>query len=475
MIDDSVKIHDNFQFEVKLGYNIEKDKKKTEYQVDTYFFFPKSLGINHHTYSKKDFFRDVQGFIRYKTPAYSLDDLAKGIGPLEKLGAGDDFESNTKIFCCILKSAIRKYLEDKNPNMDLFAELLHKIIERYRSIPVADKDRFFYSLGDEDMSLILESYCFPLLDSVPESKQDALLSILQNEKKHRQEKGMPIPKIGESNDKFLYRKSILKKYVSSVLYLNTTEDKEGKLSNTVFSGVAAGLAMVFATGLTYIAMLRFGDFTFAFFVTVVLGYVFKDRIKDSLKSYFKHKLGKNIFDHKTRIFSGKKVAGIIREGFDFEREDKVAVHVQLLRNKDHITEIENSWVGENVIRHTKKIILINSELKLKDYPITAINDISKINITHYLSKMGEPKRQLYLLDGNTVIKAEGERVYHVNIVMKFTSEEKIFYKRLRLVLNRAGIKAIEEVNSDQESLPTRDIQWRHLIKKLPVKVHLPEK
>jgi len=38
MIQKTVKIHDNFQFEIKLGYKIKKDREKNSYNIETYFF-----------------------------------------------------------------------------------------------------------------------------------------------------------------------------------------------------------------------------------------------------------------------------------------------------------------------------------------------------------------------------------------------------------------------------------------------------
>jgi hypothetical protein len=137
MIEDSVMIHDKFQFQVKLTYDVNEKKKDTEYHVDTFIFLPKSFGINHNSYASKDFYNDTQTFIRYKTPVHSLKELASGLGPLEMLGKGDDFEFHLKLFCCIIKSAIRDAVKNSS-RFDAKSYVAHvgKVRDAFRSIDV---------------------------------------------------------------------------------------------------------------------------------------------------------------------------------------------------------------------------------------------------------------------------------------------------------------------------------------------------
>ena len=53
MIGHEIKIHDKKQFEIKLHYALNGKKRKGEYFVETYFFVPHTLGINHHSFHKK--------------------------------------------------------------------------------------------------------------------------------------------------------------------------------------------------------------------------------------------------------------------------------------------------------------------------------------------------------------------------------------------------------------------------------------
>lgn len=476
MLEDSIKIHDNFQFQVKLAYDIKKKNKMTEYLVDTFIFLPKTLGINKHTYTRKEFYSDMHSFIRYKTPIYSLSEIASGKGPLEMIRQGRDFEFHVKLFCCILKSALRDYVSDaKNADVRNYIRYISMIRESYRSLDVPEEQRQAYSFGDEDLSLLIDSYSYYLIANMPKGdNRNKVTSLVRSEQDYRIAKKYPsIPVKGQSNELYLFRKNILKKYVESSLYLSTAEGKEGKVIDSIVSGAAAGLAMVFATAVTYYAQLRFGSFTMSFFVAIVLGYIFKDRIKESIKAYLKYTTKKNFFDHKTKIYAGEKNIGIIKESFDYEDEKNLPENVILLRNRDHMTEIEDSWLGETILRYSKKIWLMTDKLELKGFSTDAINDISRLNINRFMDRMGTPDHTIYCLDKKDVIKIKGRKVSHINIIMRFMSGSSVMYKRLRLIVNRNGIQSIEEVHSVKENILVEKKQWKNFMKHVPVKIHLP--
>ena len=70
-----VQAHDQYQIEFKLDYNL-LPAAKTRYQITTYLFVPQSLGIRQSTYPESEFYRDIQNYVRLKTPVFALRDLA---------------------------------------------------------------------------------------------------------------------------------------------------------------------------------------------------------------------------------------------------------------------------------------------------------------------------------------------------------------------------------------------------------------
>ena len=72
LIDSRISILGRRKFEVKLDYALPEGKKKSDYRVSICFFIPKRLEVNTHTYSPRKFYRDIQSWIRFKTPQVTI-------------------------------------------------------------------------------------------------------------------------------------------------------------------------------------------------------------------------------------------------------------------------------------------------------------------------------------------------------------------------------------------------------------------
>jgi hypothetical protein len=75
MIQDSIKIHDDFSVEIKSIYENIFKKKKTKYDTITYLFIPNGFNSDAQTYTKEKFYNDVKVYVRYNASNYSLDDI----------------------------------------------------------------------------------------------------------------------------------------------------------------------------------------------------------------------------------------------------------------------------------------------------------------------------------------------------------------------------------------------------------------
>jgi hypothetical protein len=189
------------------------------------------------------------------------------------------------------------------------------------------------------------------------------------------------------------------------------------------------------------------------FVVLVVSYMFKDRVKEFIRAYLGTKLRARLFDHKRNVYyNAKEKLGWCKESFTFLKSDKIPETIVKLRAKDHITEIENDWVGEKIILYRKQVKLFNRPLKsiYHDYPANSIVDIMRLNVGRFLSKMDNPKTPIYVCDENSCQKIYGNRVYHINMIMKYSENRRVRYKRFRLVLSQNGIKRIEEATIDTD-------------------------
>jgi len=498
-IEQAVKLHDKYQFETKLDYELLPDKK-THYRINTFIFIPSSLDINANSYSKTDFYRDVQNYIRLKTPVLILREFtthsSSPLVTIKKIVSAENWATNTddcdriitsfKFLAAMLKSSIREHfnlierrIEEATPEssinlliQNLIEEFLtesQKIVEKFRSfyavfnLPNVNSFVFSaYQFTDESISLLLEDSALEMLQIISEYSKKSkragfnqkLSKFIEMEINHRRSHGYrSILKPDDKNEEFIYRSSTLKKYAASVLFLSIAVQRDGTGLEQFLFALAAGVSMIFATVVGFYFQQVYGNFTFPLFVALVVGYMFKDRIKELTRLYLARYLQNFLFDRRIiiRTRDGKHKLGILREKVSFVREKDIPGKILRARNRDLIADLENGGQSEQVIRYTKDITLFTDTFKsvFADVPeITGINDIMRYDIRAYLKKMDEPVQQKTYLEDGVPKTTLCHKVYHVSFVSKYTaisSHRQKTYRRNRLVLDQQGIKRIEQV------------------------------
>lgn len=499
-IQQAVKPHDKYQIEIKLDYEL-LPGNRTSYQVSTYIFIPQSLGINAHTYSKAEFYRDIQNYIRLKTPTLILREFTDGdaspLAAIHRIAAREHWRNNPafrerliasfKLLSAMLKSSIREHINlihkriETAPPHSKVHLLIHNLVEeflaetekitgKYRALypafnlPGVDEQIFSaYKFTDESISLLIEESAVEMFqiveDYLKRSDRDdfkrELSELVEAETKHRRAMGYrSVLREEDHNEEYIFRVSVLKKYASSVLFLSTAVRREGVGLEQFLYALAAGLSMIFATVVAFVFQLRFGNLTFPLFVALVVGYMFKDRIKEMGRAIFARYLQQALYDRRTiiRTLDGKQKLGFLREKVSFVREADIPRAILRARNRDQITTLDNDGQGEHVICYAKEIVLFTDSFKqifADGLEITGINDIIRYDIRAYLRKMAEPVQERAYLAGEALTVIPCHKVYHLNLVSKYKSihpaKEKI-YRRIRLILNREGIKRIEHVS-----------------------------
>jgi hypothetical protein len=498
-IQQSAISHDRYQVELKLDYQLDKGKE-THYRISTYIFAPRSLGITEESYPKNELYRDIKNYIRIKTPEMSLRDLVdSNTSPLRTVHQIierpswylEDILNNQlihalRLFGAMFKSSLREHLNlvERRINRDSPEAKIHplvghlidemiaeseKIGARYRmlyaefNMPYVRNDVFLaHLLVDEYISLLIEEGAIELFKVVSQHYEGTnriqychhLNEIVEKETAHRILRGYgSVLKMGDENEAYVFRASVIKKYVSGVLHLSIDTQREGKEIEQVLLALAAGISMVFATVVAFYFQSVYGSFTFPAFVALIVGYMFKDRIKQFGQTMFAGKLHSNLFDRRIHIktLDGKYKLATLREKIIFMKESEISQEVRSARQKDPFADLDNDREGETVICHTKDIVL-NADLFQKAFaglPKTnGLNDIIRYDIYRYLRKMDDPVEENLLLRDGKLEVVYSQKVYHINFVSQYSStsfrNEKI-YKRMRLVLNRLGIKRIEHI------------------------------
>jgi len=490
-IDETIRIRDRHQFEIKLHYPMSRESAVATYDLECYIFVPHGLGMHHANYSKARFYDDLQTNIRFKTPSVSLTGIVEGQdSPLVKLEAsavplqeGNNnanvgaFEYRLKLFCCILQSSLRDFIayigettdpDDRERLVQQYLRATAAVIDSYRAL----RSRIFlpatprracaiYTFGDEYISLLIERNSYDLLGHLREAdasgqrtNERKIMDLIAQELRYRESRQYPsIPTDKDDNEQLIFRRNVLKKYMHNVLFLDTRTQHEGKVIEHGLFGIAAGISMLFATVVLFLSQSFYGPLTLPVFLALVIGYMFKDRFKEILRVYFSRKVSSMLFDHKTRIYSKpNQPIGHCRESFDFVDETKVPDRIMKIRDRDQITEIESDWASESVLRYRKRIKLSSRVISAayRDIDTDGINDIMRFNVAEFTRRMGNPRKELFVLGEDSYRRVKAERVYHLNMILRYGSDDRVRYKHFRIVLNRRKIKRIETVSVEDE-------------------------
>jgi hypothetical protein len=487
MIEKNVKIHDKFSLELKFGYTTRRKLKENLFEVNTWIFIPNSLDINRQTYDKTDFYKDLKSNIRLITPEFLLRDIAdrtkspfiyleasfNTLAASPTRGNAREYEHQIKMFNSILKSSLRDHrehiirnieTEDRDYLISSYLQSSHDILSNYRSlrhiiaVPTVSRELFsLYLLGDEFMSNLIEQHTFLLADEIRKlnpalyaANVHLLTELISGEIAYRKSKGFPVAENrGEEEIReLIYRRGALKKLFESRLFLATRKKKDGFIAEQLIYSIAAGFAMIFATGIAFAFQQKYGNFTIPLFVALVVSYMLKDRIKELTRYYFAGKLKKIFFDHKTRIsVTPDKSIGWCKESFDFVSAEKVPADIIRKRAKSFAFEAQSVRGWEKVVLYRKLMKLDRPSLDgiFTHYTITGVNDIIRFNVSNFVHNMDNPEIPFRMLAGDDYEELSGQKVYYLTFVidLKYDGENQVTV--YRVTFNRSGILKVDSI------------------------------
>jgi hypothetical protein len=496
---EEVHIRDMWQFELKSEFFPHLNVEKNRYVQEFFFFVPNSLQINRFTYSKEQFYEDQTNLIRYKTPEFSLAailDLANRKSPLARISTicklpntldnQDALEDELKLLANIVRSSLRnqtrRLIYELNRKMitqtpepflkeiEYLIQQLRHLKNELRTFNKMCKDNWhsglfekYFSYVEEFINNAIYHYLSGLLEvirsktSLSSQAVDQLICdfLLETQsikdKKHLDtliEEPEKIP-----SEQMIYRKSILNKFILDALLLNTNRISLDVKYRSWIGGLAAGIAM-----LVYILFFIWLGSVFIinsqpFLLLTVIVYILKDRIKDEIKSFsFKHAF-KWFSDYTTEIRSPnlKQKLGVIRESFSFLDEAALAEEILHKRTKEFHTVLEEVQRPESVLCY-KRTVLIEKPTKGREGRRHGLNIIFRFNIHRFLLKASDPYEPYAVINPETrqLVNLLLPKVYHLNLIIKSTSlkedgTENIEFKKLRLIIDKNGIKRIEQL------------------------------
>ncbi len=482
MISIKANKHDDHSVEFKLGFSCSGEKGKREtYAVNTWIFIPGSLDIDPETYGKDQFYRDIKSNVRLITPVFRLDEISQAdslplthlreamtrlAGERSKANA-DSYEYSIKMFAAIYKSALREQTlkiikaKDYREAEELCGFMtLHArhILDSYRSlsgiISETDMDpklKNFFLLGDEYMSRQTDYRCFKIFRKAGLAKDCGVFmkleELLAEEKKHKEKMGFETFDRSDNrkNSRLVHHYGMLKKFIESELYIRLKKKRDGFAVEQLYYSIAAGLAMIFATGVAWAFQLKFGNITWPLFIVLVISYMMKDRIKELTRYWFAHKRLNRYFDHKAHIRIQNQNIGVIKEGVDFINIEHTPKEVRDLRLADTNVPEEDSIFEERVLLYRNFVQIDHAKLhEAASYPVDGVNQILRLHVNRFTLKMDNPEVPIEIREpsGESAVISVW-KYYNIHIVMQLSEGNSSRYRHFCLKMTRNGIISVK--------------------------------
>ena len=496
---------------MKLEYQPAPRDAKSRYLVETFLFLPASLNIDQDTYPRASFYTDIHNYIRLKTPVMSFPEmLSEANSPLVKLErraeAGrlepqSELIHEAKMLSCIFRAALRRFDQSVRDHAQragggggaepgrpgdpaLISEVndchfcVAKVLARFRSWTqrlkaaptMTERTRASLRLVDEYMSLSVEQFfrkAVADMERLPRSaayidlRKELMAKVIEEETYRRENQLRSVISPSGDNEEYMQRLAFLKKFCMNILFLRAQRRRGATGLEEALFAAAAGGAMAFATAVAFVAQQRVSQASFNFFLILVVGYMFKDRIKEGLRKILASAARDHLYDRTTVVenpVTGQEV-GICREKMDYGHAATVPEAIRKLRQVDDFLTVSQGELTETVLRYQKQILLHADQLPRVLGQVAGVTDIVRFNVGHLLHDMDDPEYAIEYVDLEdfSVGRVKGVKSYQIDMAFRFTvndldgDEHQVSTQLVRLVLDRNGIKRMVQLEGGRSS------------------------
>ena len=476
-LEGKVGLHDSTQLELKLTYGLGGESGDSnadpKYKLESYWFIPKSLGVDKHTYPASRFRQDLKGYMRFNAPNLSFKDLtdaedSEGFLSLlrsemevaEKTGDCSELNRALRMYGSLVRARVRarsarvvrgleRALENDSsvgqkvvPRCDKLVQRAVEILNEWRQF-LGDLRRTDLPMilvqtaanVDEYMSLVLEEQAvriIALCDKVAEREEtDAdmqgmrtnLVEFVNHEQAYRKGAGYStiLDRPGSDDEHYLYRRGALKKFVASALWLDVVKKRGPERMADMAAAIAAGVAMAIALIITYVHSQYYMMNTMGFLVAATVTYMLKDRVKDWLKRFFAARIATNPSTSIIDPDSGRQIA-TSRESVSYIGMGAVPEAVKKIRARGPDAQSRAQAVPEVVLRYEKQTQIAKNANSNEIGGASELTDIIRVGIQRFLARVDDPvtSMQVYNPALDKVEKRDFPKVYHINVVMVLT-------------------------------------------------------
>lgn len=506
-------IHDRTHLQCSLVYrarNLQDRFRLFErFEWEVYFFVPDSFRLDSQTYRQDDIYADLKSYVRLAPREEPLRDLLGE--PLARLRTslradGAEALDGLRLVSCLLRDAlanaerhivvelessqrefarrrkgkgessgvmpkpgthwtlprslemqVRRAME-VGPRVleELIGTIAHELGER------ADVDDTTLTAADwvkAEISLMFEAFFGRVARKLkragaPRELVEALTGAALAAVRSREDCGLELELSGslrpERVEHFEFQRHVLKRFTSSVLWLQTRIREPGRWIRHALYAIAASAAMAFAVGAALWNGVAPTESMTPWLFAAVIAYAVKDRLKAILQEAFSNVVARHFPDRRWDITdkTGKRIA-IVDEHSGFVPFHDVQPEVLAARRRTRVHSIEEVARPETVLCHKKSFVLDNERLAELGPDFDGLAEIFRLDLHRWLAHTDDPKQTVVVADRETqsIRSYKAPRVYNIAVVYRLRyADETSAWHRLRVVVSRKGLQRVDSID-----------------------------
>ena len=243
-------------------------------------------------------------------------------------------------------------------------------------------------------------------------------------------------------DKYEKAKSV----INSPYRLKRKTLRSGKLAEQLIFGFAAAIAMAFATAIAFATQRAFGNFSTPFFFSLVVSYIFKDRIKELGRNYLVDKYFKHFFQRHARFYSKYSSEAVMDIKESYFQHTNSHLSKEIADKKVYFSELDTSNEGKVLIyaRHYQPQGKHHQRITKK------FKDKLTLNLSRRLRALpGISREHLNYYQGDVVLhKVHKVQPIYLAIESQVNCND-VDITLYRLITSRKGIHRLESIDNNQ--------------------------
>lgn len=477
--------HDRTHLEVALRYPVADDGPVVDQTWEAFYFLPGSFRLDATTYSKGDLYADFRSYVRFTIPRIELGGVPEEARELARRltsRSPDKVVRELKLFASRVRTAITEEAdmlielattEDGGSVSALVAAFVtsssgalaavREVLgpQKLRTVSFERPDSEVaktIAWVDEYLSRALEMALVGLANEFEagEGPEDVLRSataaaVDQAVYRRSRNEGPVSSSDGSIHDleQIERRQHALKRFTSSVLWLDLQIRDGYTVALHVFHALAAGIAMAFAV---VIAALfgqpgmpsRLGLWA----AVVVVAYMGKDRLKAILQTVFDSMVATRLPDRRWTVSmpGTSSVLAEVEERAAFVDRDALPDDVDLMRKVAYRDRLQELAGPESILRHYKTVHLETDAIRTTAPEFVSLTDVMRVDISRWLAHTDDAKRVVTLADpeAGELFESKLPRAYDVTVVYRLanTDEPDADWQVARIVVTRNGIRRV---------------------------------